>query len=233
MSNARGGEAHVKEAMGRLGNALSWRGQATPSRLWSAPTQAGESDPDPCASGDARLLWKKPASGGESPWQPSESRGAELCRIQATGGEPSCHPLATANRRDGLLAHECSSETEKAIDWVDCRRYSFADYEVSFWFAMISRHDHHHHHRHEHDHHHDHDHHRHLSYHHISVSRSSPSPLLMHSHRTAITQPFMGHVACLRILPCCHLADKQLCHQPCMGTSELARAPLARSLWRV
>ena len=97
----------------------------------------------------------------------------------------SCHPLATANRRDGLLAHESSSETEKAIDWVDCRRYSFADYEVSFWFAMISRHDHHNHHRHEHDHHHDHDHHRHLSYHHISVSRSSPSPLLMRPHRTA------------------------------------------------
>ena len=31
-----------------------------------APTQAGESDPDPCASGDARLLWKKPASGGKT-----------------------------------------------------------------------------------------------------------------------------------------------------------------------
>ena len=32
---------------------------------------------------------------------------------------------------------------------------------------------------------------------------------------------------------CLSLADKQLCLQPCMGTSEVARAPLARSLWRV
>ena len=92
---------------------------------------------------------------------------------------PPCY-----SESSGRLAHEFSSGTPKAIDWVDCRRYSIADYEVSFWFAMISRHDHHHH-RHEHDHHHDHDHRRHLFYHHISVSRSSPSPLLMHPHRTA------------------------------------------------
>ena len=70
----RGGGTHVKEAMERPGNALSWRGPATPSRSRSTPTQAGESDPDPCASGDARLLSKSPASGGESPCHPSESR---------------------------------------------------------------------------------------------------------------------------------------------------------------
>ena len=28
------------------------------------------------------------------------------------------------------LAHEFSSETQTSIDWVDCRRYSIADYEV-------------------------------------------------------------------------------------------------------
>ena len=70
----RGEGAHVKEAIERPGNALSWRGPATPSRSRSTPTQAGESDPDPCASGDARLLSKSPASGGESPCHPSESR---------------------------------------------------------------------------------------------------------------------------------------------------------------
>ena len=58
----RGGGAHVKEAMERPGNALSWRGPATPSRSRSTPTLAGESDPDPCASGDARLLCKNPNS---------------------------------------------------------------------------------------------------------------------------------------------------------------------------
>ena len=84
---------------------------------------------------------------------------------------PPCY-----SESSGRLAHEFSPETPKAIDWVDCRRYSIADYEVSFWFAMISRHDHHHH-RHEHDHHHDHDHRRHLFYPHINVSRSSPSGL--------------------------------------------------------
>ena len=41
----RGGGTHVKEAMERPGNALSWRGPATPSRSRSTPTPAGESDP--------------------------------------------------------------------------------------------------------------------------------------------------------------------------------------------
>ena len=33
---------------------------------WRRVAQAEESDPDPCASGDARLLRKNSASGGES-----------------------------------------------------------------------------------------------------------------------------------------------------------------------
>ena len=37
------------------------------------------------------------------------------------------------------------------------------------------------------------------------------------------------HVASLRILTFSHLADKQLCVQPCMGTNQLAAAALARS----
>ena len=52
----------------------------------------------------------------------------------------------------------------------------------------------------------------------------------MHPHRTAVTQPLAGHFACLRILTCSHLADKQLCVQRCMGTNQLAPAALARSL---
>ena len=52
----------------------------------------------------------------------------------------------------------------------------------------------------------------------------------MHSRRTAVTQPLAGHFACLRILTCSHLVDKQLCVQPCMGTNQLAAAALARSL---
>ena len=110
----RGGGAHVKEAIERPGNALSWRGPATPSRSRSTPTQAGESDPDPCASGDARLLCKNPASGGESPCHPSESRGAELRRNPALGGE-----CCDANR---LWAHAFSSE-KKATDSFVCCRY--------------------------------------------------------------------------------------------------------------
>ena len=35
--------------------------------------------------------------------------------------------------------------------------------------------------------------------------------------------------ASLRILTFSHLADKQLCVQPCMGTNQLAAAALARS----
>ena len=53
------------------------------------------------------------------------------------------------------------------------------------------------------------------------------------SHRTAATQPLAGHFASLRMLTRSHLADKQLGVQRCMGTSQLAPAPLARSLWRV
>ena len=47
---------------------------------------------------------------------------------------PPCY-----SESSGRLAHEFSSETPKAIDWADCRRYSIADYEVSFWFVMIIR----------------------------------------------------------------------------------------------
>ena len=110
---------------------------------------------------------------------------------------PPCY-----SESSGRLAHEFSSGTPKASDWVDCRRYSIADYEVSFWFAMISRHDHHHHHRHEHDHHHDHDRRRHLFYHHIRVIRSSPSPLLMHPHRTAGILMAFGRHPGLHPRPC-------------------------------
>ena len=53
------------------------------------------------------------------------------------------------------------------------------------------------------------------------------------THRTAATQPLAGHFASLRMLTRSHLADKQLRVQRCMGTSQLAPAPLARSLWRV
>ena len=44
------------------------------------------------------------------------------------------------------------------------------------------------------------------------------------THRTAATQHLAGHFASLH---------KQLGAQRCMGTNQLAPAPLARSLWRV
>ena len=52
------------------------------------------------------------------------------------------------------------------------------------------------------------------------------------THRTAATQHLAGHFASLQH-PRASLPDKQLGVQRCMGTSQLAPAPLARSLWRV
>ena len=52
------------------------------------------------------------------------------------------------------------------------------------------------------------------------------------THRTAATQHLAGHFASLQH-PQASLPDKQLGVQRCMGTSQLAPAPLARSLWRV
>ena len=52
------------------------------------------------------------------------------------------------------------------------------------------------------------------------------------THRTAATQPLAGHFVYLRIIiiACCHLADNQIFVRRCLGTSQLAPAPLVRSL---
>ena len=53
----------------------------------------------------------------ESPCQHTECSGAELCRNPATGGEPSCHPLAA--RLVGAVCCRASSAPYKTIKWLD------------------------------------------------------------------------------------------------------------------
>ena len=53
----------------------------------------------------------------ESPCQHTECSGAELCRNPATGGEPSCHPLAA--RLVGAVCCRTSSAPYKTIKYLD------------------------------------------------------------------------------------------------------------------
>ncbi len=52
----------------------------------------------------------------ESPCQHTECSGAELCRNPATGGEPSCHPLAA--RLVGAVCCRTSSAPSLWIHWL-------------------------------------------------------------------------------------------------------------------